>query len=125
MKPAFRLYINRALIKDVSELITRAETITESMTAEQGTSTRSEEQRTTRPEPRPRTPNPTKGCRVATDYNRETHCWRCGQTGHDRFKCPNSAVRFCSYCGKVGEMTRTCLCARQGNARGAGKTRPQ
>nr|XP_034194962.1 uncharacterized protein LOC117611144 [Osmia lignaria] len=123
MKPAFRLYINRALIKDVSELITRAETVTESMTAEQGTTRRSEEQRTTRPEPRPRTPNPTRGSKVATDYNRETHCWRCGQTGHDRFKCPNSAVRFCSYCGKVGEMTRTCLCARQGNAE-RGRTDP-
>ncbi|XP_076548872.1 activity-regulated cytoskeleton associated protein 2 [Osmia lignaria lignaria] len=48
MKPSFQLYINRAEIKEVSDLITRAETVAELMAAEQASKTKGEEQRAAR-----------------------------------------------------------------------------
>lgn len=37
-------------------------------------------------------------------------CWRCGKQGHRRDRCINRKLLFCSRCGKVGMMSRTCKC---------------
>ncbi|XP_046145792.1 uncharacterized protein LOC123989165 [Osmia bicornis bicornis] len=126
LTPKLQLYINRFELKDISYLITRAENVAELIATQRASTPKAEERRAARSsEPAAVPSNQPRGSKIAANYSRETHCWRCGQSGHNRFKCPNSAVRFCSYCSKVGEMTRTCLCPRQGNARGAGKPRPQ
>lgn len=41
-------------------------------------------------------------------------CWKCGERGHGRSRCPNRAVTFCSRCGKTGILTKDC-CGFQGN----------
>lgn len=37
-------------------------------------------------------------------------CWRCGKTGHQRGSCPNTALMFCSRCGRIGTLSRNCTC---------------
>lgn len=37
-------------------------------------------------------------------------CWRCGQNGHSRNRCPNAFVKFCSRCGTRGTFSRDCNC---------------
>lgn len=55
-------------------------------------------------------------------------CWKCGDTGHTRFRCRGPARLFCSRCGREGVQSRHCRCNRtheqsQGNAAGAGSLR--
>lgn len=52
-----------------------------------------------------------------TSFNRETDCWRCGQSGHTRFKCPNPYFALCSYCGRPGDRRR-CPCQSENGQRG-------
>lgn len=42
-------------------------------------------------------------------------CWRCGQTGHFRDQCRNTAVIFCSRCKRQGVMSRDCNCQASEN----------
>ena len=37
-------------------------------------------------------------------------CWNCGKPGHDRRGCTNKMILFCSRCGMVGTMSRSCQC---------------
>lgn len=52
-------------------------------------------------------------------YNSMRVCWRCGKEGHFRSNCRNTAVLFCSRCGK--KDIRSCDCPCQGNDKRAGK----
>lgn len=39
-----------------------------------------------------------------------TVCWRCGETGHTRFRCQRPHRLFCSRCGRVGILSKECPC---------------
>lgn len=42
-------------------------------------------------------------------------CWKCGQTGHNRYQCDRPMRRlFCSNCGRLGTMSRDCHCRFDG-----------
>ena len=64
--------------------------------------------------------------KIASDinsvYDRTQCCWRCKETGHSRFKCPNAQKIFCSYCGRDNMYTRDCQCHPSGNGPRAGLT---
>lgn len=55
-------------------------------------------------------------------FNRDTDCWRCGQTGHTRFECPNASIPLCSRCGKIGNP-RNCECMPGNEQRGPSNER--
>lgn len=57
--------------------------------------------------PKPAATNP------VTD--RTAICWRCGLTGHSRFRCQNPAKKFCTYCRKEGVWTTDCCLKKSGN----------
>lgn len=50
-------------------------------------------------------------------FNRGTDCWRCGQHGHTRFRCPNAYTPLCSFCGRHGD-SRQCPCQSENGQRG-------
>lgn len=49
---------------------------------------------------------------INTPYNRGECCWRCGQRGHSRQECKNTAKLFCSWCGRKGVYSRECPCPK-------------
>ena len=51
-------------------------------------------------------------------------CLRCGQRGHNRFKCPNRRKKFCSWCRKEDVFTRYCQCSKPENEQRTGLTSP-
>ena len=55
------------------------------------------------------TPTTTRTLFLATKQNL---CWRCGRPGHRRDSCQHDPVLFCSGCGKLGVMSKNCVCRR-------------
>lgn len=51
-------------------------------------------------------------------------CWRCGYPGHRRDNCTRRRLMFCSRCGTVGVLSRTCTCSSQGTKSPVLSTRP-
>lgn len=62
---------------------------------------------------------------IETQYNSVDCCWKCGQKGHTRRFCRESAKLFCSQCGKEGILTRNCNCTKQENRNWVPNSRDQ
>lgn len=105
LRVEYKMYIRSEDIADISDLTTRAREFEELKRA-QGQEKRENERRT-------------PSAAIATEYDRQTSCWRCKQRGHDRFNCRRPARKFCSQCGKDGVFTRDCH-PRPGNGQLAG-----
>ncbi|XP_076386329.1 uncharacterized protein LOC143264201 [Megachile rotundata] len=114
-----RLYIRRTGVKDVDDLIVQADEVTALLATKNARTTR-KKGLTARSSSQPETP----GAHIASDYHRDTHCWRCGQRGHNRLQCRNNPIRFCARCGKEDTLSRDCPCDKPGNAKRAGGACP-
>lgn len=130
MLPSYKLYVRRGTVSTLSELMAAALEYEQILEDEKGTPSAPNSQYVRRIENRNYPPNvqtssrtpPRNGHVPATSRNRqpptaatprkiEIHsdtCFRCGQRGHTRNRCPNRAVVFCSGCGKTGILTRNC-----------------
>ncbi|XP_076300585.1 uncharacterized protein LOC143218903 [Lasioglossum baleicum] len=117
MRGEFQLRIRRDEVKTVTQLIQRVGEIEEILTTmkKETSSWRTEG---TRSYVKQEATNKTFTA-VTTPYSRTTHCWKCKQPGHDRLECKNRQLKFCSFCGSDGVLTRDCECHRgfQGNGR--------
>ena len=109
MRAEFRINLPLSQIRTLNELVQRVEEYEENK--KQAESERPQQSRA---------PRSDHVMMLNAQYNRNTHCWRCKQRGHNRFNCRNAPSKFCSFCGKDGILTSNCTCPRPGNADRAG-----
>lgn len=109
LQPELQLHIRRTELTDATSLIQRVEEVEEILRRVH---------RGARSAPPPREPSRRPALAITSAYQRATHCWRCKKPGHDRFTCTNAAVRFCSFCGQDGVLTKDCPCHVRPNTPG-------
>ena len=113
MKPGLRLHIRLTEVSSPEELIQQVQIIEE---------VEAQLPREPQGEARAQAKSGRVGHALQAALVREECCWRCGQRGHDRFRCRNPPKRLCSWCGKEDVLTRDCPRPRPGNASWTGPT---
>ena len=115
MKPGLRLHIDLKEASILEELIQRVQQI-EEVQAQLPRDVPAENRATTK------TSRPAHLLQAA--FIRGQWCWRCGQRGHNRFKCPNRRKKFCSWCEDEDVFTRGCQCSKPKNEQQTGLKPP-